>query len=75
MIRLYESMDHPQSWIAYVPGAGWLRFPAQEGGWEKRQPARGLDPIHLREVALRVAAKTGLPVTAPKPTLRFAKVA
>ncbi len=35
-------------------------FPAQENGWEKRQPARGLDPMHVREVVLQLASNTGL---------------
>ena len=38
-------------------------FPAQENGWTLRRPARGLDPIHLREVPLSVADRTGLPQT------------
>ena len=60
MIKLYTSAKHPRFWIAYVPGSGWTMFPAQEGGWDKREPARGLDPMHVREVALQLAAKTGL---------------
>ena len=60
MIKLYKSAKHPQHWIAYVPGAGWLMFPAQEGGWEKRKPARGLDPMHVREGLLQLASNTGL---------------
>ena len=35
-------------------------FPAAENGWERRQPARGLDPMHVREVLLQLAANTGL---------------
>jgi hypothetical protein len=35
-------------------------FPAVENGWERRRPARGLDPMHVREVLLRLAANTGL---------------
>jgi len=60
MIKLYTSAKHPQHWIAYVPGTGWTMFPAVENGWERRQPARGLDPMHVREVLLRLAANTGL---------------
>jgi hypothetical protein len=60
MIKLYTSAKHPQHWIAYVPGTGWMMFPAQENGWERRQPARGLDPMHVREVLLQMAANTGL---------------
>jgi hypothetical protein len=37
-----------------------MMFPAQENGWERRQPARGLDPMHVREVLLQMAANTGL---------------
>lgn len=65
MIKLYTSRLHPQQWIAYVPESGWTVFPAQDQGWERRQPARGLDPVHLREVPLTAAAGTGLPQTAP----------
>jgi len=60
MPRLYQSAKHRQHWIAYVNGIGWTMFPAIENGWERRQPARGIDPMHLREVPLRMAAGTGL---------------
>jgi hypothetical protein len=60
MIKLYKSAKHPKHWIAYVPGTGWTMFPAAENGWERRQPARGLDPMHVREVLLQLAANTGL---------------
>jgi hypothetical protein len=36
-------------------------FPARENGWELRQPARGLDPLHLREVPAKLARNTGFP--------------
>jgi hypothetical protein len=39
---------------------GWFVFPAQEDGWDQRRQARGLDPLHLREVPLRAAASTGI---------------
>jgi hypothetical protein len=60
MIKLYNSAAHPNSWVVYVDGSGWLIFPAQENGWEERKPARGLDPLHLREVPVARAANTGL---------------
>jgi hypothetical protein len=60
MTKLYRSAAHPGCWVAYVPGTGWFVFPAREDGWDVRRPARGLDPIHLREVPLRVAADTGI---------------
>ena len=61
MVRLYRSKTHPHHWVAYVEGSGWVVFPARENGWEERKPARGLDPLHLREVPLRLAQNTGLP--------------
>jgi hypothetical protein len=61
MIKLYRNMEQPDKWTAYLSEGGWVIFPAVENGWERRQPARGLDPIHLREVPLRLAANTGLP--------------
>jgi hypothetical protein len=60
MTKLYRSAAHPGCWVAYVPGTGWFVFPAREDGWDARRPARGLDPIHLREVPIRVAADTGV---------------
>jgi len=61
MVKLYRSAIHPRHWVAYVEGMGWVAFPARENGWEERQPARGLDPLHLREVPVDVAASTGIP--------------
>jgi hypothetical protein len=36
-------------------------FPADIGGWQKREPARGVDPIDMREVPLRMGFNTGIP--------------
>ncbi len=71
MIRLYKSMIHPRHWVAQIPGTGWVLFPARENGWLERQPARGLDPLHLREVPINAAANTG--ILQPEP--EFADVA
>jgi hypothetical protein len=60
MPKLYQSAKHPQHWIAYLDGMGWTMFPAVENGWEKRQPARGVDPMHLRQVPMSFAAGTGM---------------
>jgi hypothetical protein len=38
-------------------------FPARPDGWNARRPAHGIDPLHLREVPLRLAFNTGLPGT------------
>jgi hypothetical protein len=62
MIKLYKSLSHPNHWIACVTGTGWVAFPKTENGWELRHPARGLDPLHLRQVPLGLARNTGAPV-------------
>jgi hypothetical protein len=62
MPKLYRSSCHPRHWIAYAPGSGWLMFPHKPNGWEQRQPARGLDPMHLREVPALLGVEAGLPV-------------
>ena len=49
-MKLYRSAQHPGQWVAYGPGLGWVVFPARERDWDERRPARGLDPVHLREV-------------------------
>jgi len=36
-------------------------FPAEVDGWQKGQPARGFDPLELREVPLRLGFNTGIP--------------
>ena len=60
-MKLYRDAQHPQNWIAYVPTVGWVAFPATENGWEQRAPARGLDPLFLREVPLQKGLAAGLP--------------
>jgi len=60
MIKLYHSAVHPKQWIAFVEGSGWVIFPAKENGWEMRQPARGLDPMYLRQVPLELADGCGV---------------
>jgi hypothetical protein len=62
MFKLYKSSCHPRLWIAYLPGSGWVMFPIAPNGWEKRQPARGLDPMHLRQVPATEALAAGFPV-------------
>ena len=49
-MKLYRSHRHPTRWYAFQPGTGFVMFPAEAGGWEKRQQARGFDPIDVREV-------------------------
>ena len=60
-MRLYRSRNYPSRWYAYGNQIGWVMFPAGPGGWDRRQPARGIDPIDVSEVPLSLAAGTGLP--------------
>jgi len=59
-VKLYRSAVHQGLWLACGREIGWVVFPAHENGWEERRPARGIDPVHLREVPLHLAANTGL---------------
>jgi hypothetical protein len=60
-MRLYRSSKHLTLWIAFSRETGWVMFPAERNGWGKRQPARGIDPIDIREVPVRLGFNTGLP--------------
>ena len=60
-MKLYRSSKYSNTWFAYSPATGWVMFPAEIGGWEKRRPARGMDPIDVREVPVRLGFKTGIP--------------
>jgi hypothetical protein len=60
-MKLYRNQNYPNRWYAFSPETRWVMFPAEAGGWAKREPARGIDPIHLREVAVRLASNTGIP--------------
>ena len=60
VLSLYRSATHPLHWFAYTLASGWVVFPARQNGWEERRAARGLDPLHLRQVPLRMAFGTGL---------------
>ncbi|HUI80291.1 MAG TPA: hypothetical protein VLY24_20340 [Bryobacteraceae bacterium] len=66
-MKLYRSAVHPDQWLAYGKEIGWVVFPASENGWEARRPARGIDPVHLREVPLALAASAGLTQPVPRP--------
>ena len=61
MIKLYRDAQRPNNWVAYVPDVGWFAFPATENGWEQRVPARGLDPLFLRQVPLERGFAAGVP--------------
>jgi hypothetical protein len=62
-MKLYRSINHPNQWFAFSQSTGWVMFPAEPGGWSKRQPARGMDPMYVREVPARLALDTGMPAS------------
>ena len=63
-MKLYRHNRYPNRWYAHGEFTGWVMFPAEPNGWDKREPARGVDPLYTREVALNLASGTGLPGTA-----------
>jgi hypothetical protein len=60
-VKLFRSTKYPSRWFAFGPEIGWVMFPLEVGGWQKRQPARGVDPIYMREVPLRLGLNAGIP--------------
>ncbi len=60
-MKLYRSNKYPAKWVAYSTETGWVMFPAETAGWTRRERARGIDPIDIREVPVELAAGTGLP--------------
>ena len=60
-MKLYRSKNYPNRWYAHNNSTGWVMFPDETNGWEKRQPARGIDPIDIREVPVRLAFDAGIP--------------
>ena len=59
-LKLYRSVKDIR-WFAFGSADGWQSFPAEVGGWTKRQCAREIDPIDMREVPLRMGFNTGIP--------------
>jgi hypothetical protein len=66
-MKLYRSKKYPNRWFAYSPATGWVKFPIEADGWQKREPARGIDPIDIREVPVELAVEAGVPVDADIP--------
>ena len=60
-MKLYRSISNPTRWFAFDPTEGWVMFPAETGGWQRREPARGMDPIEIREVSPCMGHNTGIP--------------
>jgi hypothetical protein len=66
-MKLYRSRNYPNKWFAYSKTTGWVTFPIESNGWQKRQPARGIDPIDIREVPVTLALEAGIPTGAHFP--------
>jgi hypothetical protein len=60
-VKLYRNTKDSARWFAFGQRTGWVMFPAEVDGWKKRQRARGIAPIDLREVPLRMGFNTGIP--------------
>jgi hypothetical protein len=60
-MRLYRNTKDLTRWFAFGTEIGWVTFPPEAGGWQKRQLARDLDLVELREVPLRMGFNTGIP--------------
>jgi hypothetical protein len=60
-MKLYRSHKYPARWIAFSIETGWVIFPPEVAGWTKRQPVRGINPVDIREVPLRMGFNTGIP--------------
>ena len=61
MAKLYMSVDDSRYWIAYTPETGYVIFPAEIDGWNKRTQLRGFDPLRMREVPTKLGFNTGFP--------------
>jgi hypothetical protein len=60
-MKLYRSKKYPNRWYAQSPATGWVTFSCMPDGWSKREPARGIDPIDIREVPVHLAFDCGIP--------------
>ncbi len=60
-MKLYRHTRYPNRWYAHSRSIGWVMFPAEPNGWTKREPARGVDPLYVREAPVSLAANTGIP--------------
>ena len=66
-MKLYRSKQYPNRWFANSQATGWVMFPVEADGWQKRERARGIDPIDIREVPVQLAVEAGIPAGADLP--------
>jgi hypothetical protein len=60
-MNLYRCSKDLTRWFAFGPKTGWVMFPAEVGGWQKRQRSSGIDPIDMQEVPICRGFNTGIP--------------
>lgn len=80
-MKLFRSMRYRNCWFAFSRELGWVTFPAEVAGWQKREPAPDAHRIDMREVPLHMGFNTGIPgapmpadgtVASPRPLRRVA---
>jgi hypothetical protein len=71
-MKLFWSKNRREHWVAFSLETGLVIFPAEMNGWYKRQPANDVLAEELREIPLRVAAGTGMPVVSARKRRRKA---
>lgn len=60
-MKLYRSTRYHSNWFAFSPTLGWVIFPAETNGWQKRLPAPVIDLTDMHEIPLRMGFNTGIP--------------
>jgi hypothetical protein len=68
-VKLYPSTKDTR-WFAFGARIGWMMFPAEVGGWQKRQHTNGPDLSEMREIPLCRGFNTGIP-GAPSSSVPF----
>ena len=59
-MKLYRT-NRDVNWFAFSSEIGWVRFPAEIGGWQKRQPSPDADLLDMREIPICMGFNTGIP--------------
>lgn len=70
-VKLYRSTKDTR-WFAFDPEIGWVMFPGEVDGWQKRRLCGDTDPIDMCEVPLCMGFKTGIPGAPISPDLSIA---
>ena len=60
-MKLHRNAKYSSRWFALSPAVGWIVFPAELDGWEKREAAGSIDLLDMQEVPLSMGLNTGIP--------------